>query len=152
MEPQSAESLVRQSRSGASILTVPHALIEVRRRYTAAEEVAIIDAVHAALVAGFRIPPQDKHLRLVVHEPHRFAVPPTLSDPESYTLVTIDCFTGRSLGAKRHLYAEIVERLAVLGIPRDHVSISLRESELENWGIRGGQAACDVDLGFDVRV
>jgi phenylpyruvate tautomerase PptA (4-oxalocrotonate tautomerase family) len=131
---------------------VPHALIEVRRPYTAAEEVAIIDAVHAALVAGFRIPRQDKHVRLVAHEPHRFAVPPTLSAPELYTLVSIDCFAGRSLDAKRHLYTEIVERLAVLGIPRDHVGIALRESELENWGIRGGQAACDVDLGFDVHV
>jgi phenylpyruvate tautomerase PptA (4-oxalocrotonate tautomerase family) len=56
------------------------------------------------------------------------------------------------LDAKRHLYTEIVERLAVLGIPRDHVGIALRESELENWGVRGGQAACDVDLGFDVHV
>ena len=131
---------------------MPQALIEVRRRYTVAEEVAILDAVHAALVAGFRIPPQDKHVRLVAHEPHRFAAPPTLSDPESYTLVTVDCFAGRSLDAKRNLYGEIVDRLAGLGIPRDHVSIALRESELENWGIRGGQAACDVDLGFDVHV
>ena len=143
---------MRQSYAGASILTVPHVLVEVRRRYTTAEEVAIIDAVHAALVAGFRIPPQDKHLRLIVHEPHRFAVPPTLSDPESYTLVTIDCFAGRSVAAKRQLYGEIVDRLAALDIPRDHVGIALRESELENWGIRGGQAACDVDLGFEVHV
>ena len=32
---------------------------------------AIIDAVHAALMAGFRIPATDKHVRLQVHEPHR---------------------------------------------------------------------------------
>lgn len=113
---------------------------------------AIIDAVHAALVAGFRIPPQDKHVRLIAHEPHRFAVPPTLTDPELFTLVSIDCFAGRSLQAKRNLYSAIVDRLASLGIPRDHVSITLRESEAENWGIRGGQAACDIDLGFDVHV
>ena len=31
-------------------------------------------------------------------------------------------------------------------------SITLRESPTENWGIRGGQAACDVDLGFNVKV
>lgn len=136
---------------GAS-LAVPHALVEVRRRYSEAEEVAIIDAVHAALVAGFRIPPQDKHVRLVAHEPHRFAVPPTLTDPELFTLVSIDCFAGRSLQAKRNLYTAIVDRLASLGIPRDHVSITLRESEAANWGIRGGQAACDIDLGFDVHV
>jgi len=28
----------------------------------------------------------------------------------------------------------------------------LREITAENWGIRGGQAACDVDLGFKVDV
>jgi hypothetical protein len=32
------------------------------------------------------------------------------------------------------------------------VSITLKEIPTENWGIRGGQAACDVDLGFDVHV
>jgi len=50
------------------------------------------------------------------------------------------------------LYKEIVERLEPLGIPRDHVSITLRESATEDWGIRGGQAASDVDLGFTVSV
>jgi hypothetical protein len=28
----------------------------------------------------------------------------------------------------------------------------LREIPKENWGIRGGQAACDVELGFKVEV
>jgi phenylpyruvate tautomerase PptA (4-oxalocrotonate tautomerase family) len=72
--------------------------------------------------------------------------------PECFTLVSVDCFAGRSVQAKRNLYAEVVDRLALLGIPRDHVSITVRESEAENWGIRGGRAACDVDLGFDVHV
>lgn len=112
----------------------------------------MIDAVHDALVAAFRIPAGDKHVRLLVHEPHRFAVPPDLAEPASYTLVTIDCFAGRSIAAKRNLYAAVVERLAALGIPPDHVTILLRESVTEDWGIRGGQAACDVDLGFELTV
>jgi phenylpyruvate tautomerase PptA (4-oxalocrotonate tautomerase family) len=131
---------------------MPSCQVEVRRRYTPAEELAIIDAVHGALVAAFRIPPQDRTVRLVVHEPHRFACSPRLTQPESFTLVTVDCFTGRSLEAKRNLYREVVDRLAVLGVPGDHVTITLRESGAENWGIRGGQAACDLDLGFEVRV
>lgn len=131
---------------------MPTVLIEVRRRYTQAEEVAIIDAVHGALVAAFQIPAKDKNVRLIAHEPHRFAVSQELSQPEYRTLVSIDCFTGRSVDAKRALYAEVVERLAALGIPRDHVMITLHEVDRENWGIRGGQAASDVDLGFNVRV
>lgn len=131
---------------------MPSSVVEVRRRYTEPEEVAIIDAVHGALVAAFQIPEGDKHVRLVVHEPHRFSHAPNLTQPELYTFVSIDCFAGRSIGAKRNLYAEIVKRLSLLGIPPDHVTIVLRESATENWGIRGGQAACDVDLGFDVNV
>lgn len=131
---------------------MPTVLIEVRRRYSEAEEVAIIDAVHGALVEAFQIPAKDKNLRLVAHEPHRFAVPGQLTHPDRRTLVSIDCFAGRSLEAKRKLYAGIVERLELLGIPRDHVMITLHEVDPENWGIRGGQAASDVDLGFNVRV
>ena len=131
---------------------MPWALIEVRRVCSLEEEFAMIDAVHGALVAAFQIPAEDKHVRLQVHESQRFAYPPTLERPEYATLVSIDCFAGRSVEAKRKLYNEIVERLEPFGIPRDHVSITLRESATENWGIRGGQAACDVALGFTVNV
>jgi phenylpyruvate tautomerase PptA (4-oxalocrotonate tautomerase family) len=131
---------------------MPHVLIEVCKQYSQADELAIIDAIHSALVRTFRIPPRDKHVRLVVHEPHRFAVPPSLTEPERATIVSIDCFAGRSVQAKRNLYADIVDRLNEMGIPRDHVSILLRESAIENWGIRGGKAACDVELDFEVRV
>ena|SRR5690349_423527 len=131
---------------------MPGVVIEVRRTYSQAEEVAIIDAVHGALVEAFRIPPGDKHVRLLVHEPHRFAVPPHLAEPDRATMVSIDCFAGRSLDAKRSLYAEIVGRLERLGIPRNHVTITLREITQDNWGVRGGQAASDIDLGFDVNV
>lgn len=131
---------------------MPTATIEVRRQYTEAEEVGIIEAVHGALVEAFRIPPADKNVRLIAHEPHRFACSPNLAMPEFYTLVSIDCFAGRSVDAKRKLYAEIVNRLATLGIPHGAITITLRDIPAENWGIRGGQAASDVDLGFKVEV
>ena len=131
---------------------MPSSVVEVRRVYTETEEVALIDAVHDALVCAFEIPSGDKHVRLVAHKPHRFSHAPNLAKPELYTLVSIDCFAGRSVQAKRNLYAGIVDRFAALGIPPDHVTITLRESTTENWGVRGGQAACDVDLGFSVNV
>jgi phenylpyruvate tautomerase PptA (4-oxalocrotonate tautomerase family) len=63
--------------------------------------------------------------------------------------VSLDVFAGRTLEAKRSLYRGIVENLESLGIPRDHVKILLREIPREDWGIRGGQAGSDIDLGFD---
>lgn len=94
---------------------MPHALIEVRRAYSQAEEVAIIDAVHDALVTAFLIPSQDKHVRLVAHEPHRFACPPTLKEPEFLTIVSIDCFAGRSLEANATSIARSSPGLPHLG-------------------------------------
>ena len=131
---------------------MPRAVVEVRRSYSVGEAGAVIDAVHGALVAAFRIPPGDKHLRLLVHEPHRFAVPPHLAEPDRATIISIDCCAGRSPEAKRSLYAEIVDRLEPLGIPRDHVTIVVRDVPAQSWGIRGGQAASDLELGFDVNV
>lgn len=66
--------------------------------------------------------------------------------------MSIDAFAGRSVDAKRALYREIVEALEPLGIPRDHVSVVLRDVPTGNWGVRGGQAACDVELGFEIEV
>jgi phenylpyruvate tautomerase PptA (4-oxalocrotonate tautomerase family) len=131
---------------------VPHVLIETRRVASREEEVALMEAVHGALVRAFRIPESDRHVRLLVHEPHRFAVPPATAQPGRFTQISVDAFAGRSIDAKRALYREIVQSLEPLGIPADHVSVLVRDAPRENWGIRGGQAASDVDLGFDVEV
>jgi phenylpyruvate tautomerase PptA (4-oxalocrotonate tautomerase family) len=131
---------------------MPSALIEVRREYSQAEEVGLIDAVHGALVTAFKIPPQDKDIRLVVHKPHRFACSPRLTSPEFFTLISIDCFAGRSLDAKRKLYSEILTNLHPYDIPADHVTILVRDHPTQNWGIRGGHPASELSLGFDINV
>ena len=96
---------------------MPNVTIEVRKRYTKEQEVAIIDAVHAALMEGIKTPEWDKTIRLIVHEPHRFATPP--QKDERYTLVEVDLFPGRSLNAKKAFYRAIVNNLGKLGIPAD---------------------------------
>ncbi|MGE4349929.1 MAG: tautomerase family protein [Candidatus Berkiella sp.] len=130
---------------------MPFVLIEVRKKYSPEQEIAIIDAVHSAIEAAFKRP-DDINVRLLAHEPHRFPAPATKTHPERYTNISIDCIVGRSLATKRNLYHQIVENLALLDIPKDHVKILLRETSNENWGIRGGQAACDVELGYTVEV
>ena len=131
---------------------MPSVLIEVRQQYTPEQEAALMEAVHAALREAFKIMPGDRNVRLVIHEPHRFACPPDREKPAFYTHISIDAFAGRSLDAKRNLYKAIVNNLELLGIPKNHVKILLREIAKENWGIRGGQAGCDVELGFKVEV
>lgn len=131
---------------------MPSVLIEVRQEYPQDIEKGIMEAVHKALRDSFKIKPGDRNVRLLVHPPHRFECPPERTQPEYYTHISIDCFIGRSLDAKRSLYQNIVANLEAFDIPGDHVKIMLRELPKENWGIRGGQAACDVQLGFKVEV
>ena len=131
---------------------MPSVLIEVRQEYTSEIESGIMEAVHSALRDSFKILPGDRNIRLLVHEPHRFDCPPDREKPEYYTHISIDCFAGRSLETKRSLYKNIVSNLEQFGIPNNHVKIMLREIGSENWGIRGGHAACDIDLGFKIDV
>jgi Tautomerase enzyme len=76
----------------------------------------------------------------------------TLSRPRSTRTQRQDAFPGRCIQAKRALYQAMVANLAPLGIPRNHLLITLRDIPLTDWGVRGGQAACDVDVGFDLKV
>lgn len=131
---------------------MPSVLIEVRQQYPVDIEEGIMEAIHSALREAFKILPGDRNIRLLVHEPHHFQCPPDRENPELYTHVSIDCFAGRSLDAKRSLYKAIVANLSLYGIPASHVKILLREITAENWGIRGGNAACDIDLGYEINV
>lgn len=45
-----------------------------------------------------------------------------------------------------------MQRLEAVGIARDGVSMLLRESPPEDWGLNGGQAASDYGLGFTIEV
>lgn len=96
------------------------------------------------------MPPATTVIRLFVHAPHRFVGPPDKG--EFYTLVSIDCFVGRSLATKRALYRAITQNLARCGIPPDHLKVLLREAPRENWAIRGGVPASDVALEYEVNI
>jgi phenylpyruvate tautomerase PptA (4-oxalocrotonate tautomerase family) len=129
---------------------MPSTTVEVVREYPPDEETAIVEAVHAALVEGLEIPDDDRTVRLVVHQPHRVAFPRSRS--ERYTVVSVDLFEGRSLDAKRRLYQALVRNLGELGIPADDVKVLLREIPPENWGLRGGKPASELELGFKIDV
>jgi phenylpyruvate tautomerase PptA (4-oxalocrotonate tautomerase family) len=131
---------------------MPSVLIETRCERASEDESKIMEAVHLALREAFKIKADDKNVRLISHAPHRFACPPGKATPELYTHISIDALAGRSMEAKRNLYKAIVANLESLGIPKDHVKILLREIPTTNWGVRGGQAASDIDLGFKIDV
>ena len=111
---------------------------------------SILEVVHTSLVTAFKIPDHDRNQRIIEIAPDNYEFPPGKSD--NYMTIEMTVFPGRSIGAKRTLYREIVKGLKALGIPGDDILIVLKEPPLENWGIRGGYPACEVDIGFKLDV
>lgn len=122
-------------------------MIEGRTRE---EKHAIMTAVHQALIKSFKIPENDRNIRVEEYTRENYPLPP--GNSEKYTLVEITAFAGRSVDAKRLLYKTIIENLKTLGIDARDIFIIIYEEPLENWGIRGGIPACDLDIGFDINV
>ncbi len=128
---------------------MPNTTIETRTGWIA-DAPAVIEAVQAALREALRLPEWDRTLRLIEHAADHFAVPPGRGP--RYTLIEVTMFSGRSLAAKRALYQAIVRNLGTLGVPPEDIKITLVEVPPENWGIRGGRPASEVDLGFAIEV
>lgn len=127
---------------------MPIVHVHVRAGRDPAEKRALLDGLHAAFVEALRIPPGDRNQLL--HE-----YPPTDFESrygENAVFVEAAVFPGRSRDAKRALYRLVAENLERAGVPRDRVLVVLHEPPVENWGIRGGQCAADVDLGFKIDV
>jgi hypothetical protein len=128
---------------------MPNTLIATRSGWIDDPE-AVIEAVQSALMEAIKIPEWDRTVRLIEHSPSHFAVP--LGRGERYTLIEITMFSGRSRDAKRALYQAIVRNLGALSVPALDIKVTLIECPLENWGIRGGHAASEIELGFAVNV
>lgn len=99
---------------------------------------------------ALKVPERDRTIRYIEHRPEHFHAPP--GKGENYSLVEITLYAGRSLDAKRALYQGIVKRFEALGIPASDVLMVLNEVPLDIWGVRSGQPASEVDLGFKVNV
>jgi len=130
---------------------MPLVKIEIRKEKSAEYKKAVLDGVHDALVQAIKIPEYDRFQRLYELDADNFEAPPDRTD--SVTLIEIVMFRGRSIQAKKRLYQTIVDNLAKNpGIKGDDIFIVLHEPPLENWGLRGGKPASEVDLGFDINI
>ncbi len=128
---------------------MPNTTIETRTGWVT-DPSAVIEAVQSALREALLLPDWDRTLRLIEHAPDHFAVPPGRGP--RYTLIEVTMFSGRSMAAKRALYRAIVRNLEKVGVPAEDIKITLIEVPPENWGIRGGHPASEVDLGFKIEV
>jgi phenylpyruvate tautomerase PptA (4-oxalocrotonate tautomerase family) len=131
---------------------MPSAVVEIRRSYSPEDETYLLESVHDAIVRAFKVAPAHRNVTLIIHQAHRFLGRPDGPSPERLTNVSIFLLPGRSVEAKRNLYRFITEAFSVVGIPPECVLIRVFELPAENFGVRGGQALCDVVLGYPVGV
>lgn len=130
---------------------MPLVKIEIRAGKSAEHKKTLLDSVHQALIQAIKIPEYDRIQRLYELDAGNFEASSNKTD--DVTLTEITMFKGRSTEAKKQLFNAIVDNLAKNpGIKGDDITIVLHEPPLENWEIRGGKPASEVELGFRIDV
>ena len=129
---------------------MPDILVEVKGSWLDGKQTAFLEAVHRAVVQTLKTPDDEPLARLIEHPANSYLTPHSAG--ERFTRIEIVLFRGRSLEAKRELYRAMVQNLRPFDIPPEDVKVVLVETTSENVGFRGGQAACDVDLGYALQV
>lgn len=129
---------------------MPDVLVEVRGDWLKERKTGFIEAIESSIAAVLRTPKDDKILRLIEHAAENFSIPRWAG--ERFTHIEITLFKGRSIDVKRMLYREIVRQLEPFGIPASDIKIILIEVLPTDVGIRGGRAACDLDIGYEISV
>ncbi|QND46296.1 tautomerase family protein (plasmid) [Rhizobium lusitanum] len=126
---------------------MPAIRIETRRGWIGDRRCNIIRAVQRALLTGLEIPDDDCCISLLEYEADAIIMPS--GNGPSYLVIEIKLFSGRSLVAKRRLYAAIVDELSAFGIPAGDIETVLVEIDPVNWGL-GGLPASEPYLGFKI--
>jgi phenylpyruvate tautomerase PptA (4-oxalocrotonate tautomerase family) len=130
---------------------MPLVKVSLRKGKSPAYKRALLDGIHGALVEAFVIPDHDRHQQIYELDKDNFEIP--LAKSNSFVVVEIIAFQGRSFEAKKKLYSAIIRNLGSSpGITGDDILIILHEPPKENWGIHGGKPASEVDVGFKIDV
>lgn len=108
------------------------------------KERQLIDIVQASLLESLKIPDCDRDVLVSTLDDGQRIVP--TGNLERFTRIEIILFSGRSIEAKRALYASIVDGLSALGVPRAEIKTIMIEMPPQNWGIKGGYPASEVDF------
>ena len=94
------------------------------------------DVLHSCIMEAFQYPAGKRAHRFFHLKEGDFFYPEGRTN--QYVIIEIALFEGRSIEAKKVLYQLIFSRFqSLLGIAPDDVEITLTETPLYNWGIRG---------------
>ena len=113
------------------------------------DESVFIDEFHNKMMSVLKIPEHDR--QVVLDQKTKGFYQPTNSSGK-YVLFEIKMFSGRTLETKKKLYKKLFALANSVGVEGSNVNVILEDIEKHNWGIRGGQPASEVDLGFKTTI
>ncbi len=124
---------------------MPVAVIHLDQRLTPEACQALGDDVRAAVVETLGLPPEfGKAIIYTAPEHQRSAHP---SRDVGFALVEVHMFTGRPRELKARLVAALDRVVRQhTGLSPENVFVHLIDSPKENWGLRGGRQADEVEL------
>ncbi|HOZ13231.1 MAG TPA: tautomerase family protein [Tenuifilaceae bacterium] len=108
----------------------------------------LMSVTMSSLQQALQLPDDDRNIRIMEYEPYLF----TMKKPYKL-IIEISMFSGRTVVTKKLLYQLIVTNLSEsLGIAKNEIFILINEQPKENWGVRGGIPANEIELGFKVDI
>jgi len=110
----------------------------------------VSDVIHACLVEAFHYPKEKRAHRFIYIDRDSFFY--FEGRTPRHTILEISVFEGRSVEAKKKLHRLLFERFEKeLGIVPMDLEITIFESPMHNWGIRG-KSGDELNLNYKVNV
>jgi len=123
---------------------MPRVKIETNVSLTTERKQLLLATVLDAVVSALELVPDDRTGSVTVFDEIAFRMKP----PYRY-FIEICLFVGRSKDVKKRLFAAILDRLKQrMGISPESVMIMLNEQPRENWCLRGGIPADEINFDY----
>lgn len=125
-----------------------HVKVYGRRSAWGHRRAEVSDALHAALVGAWGIPPAKRFHRFLLLDDEDLVAP----RGHDYLVVEVVAFAGRSPAAVRALLTAMTDDVApALGLAPDDLEVVVLESPPTHWAIRGTTGdALELDYRVDV--
>ncbi len=122
---------------------MPLVTLTVRKPKSSTFKSAVLDAVHAALVAA-GVPATDKFQRVIELDAEDFRFDPSYPDlgsarNDDFALIEILWSVGRSVRIKKKLLEGLMKDLSAAGLNPENVMVCFKETAWENWSFGGGR-------------
>jgi phenylpyruvate tautomerase PptA (4-oxalocrotonate tautomerase family) len=122
---------------------MPFVTVTLREQRPGSFKSAVLDAVHAALVAT-GVPSADRFQRVIELPAENLRIDARYPDlqrdrGENFVVIEILWSVGRSVKVKRGLLEDLMARLRQHDIDPEDVMVCFKETSWENWSFGGGR-------------